>query len=49
MAVHTTLLTIEGRYSGRPEQGQFRGLVVWARRDGRWQQLPSQPTPVHVL
>ena len=46
MAVYTTLLTIDGRYGGEAEQGQFRALVVWIRRDGRWQQLASQITPI---
>ena len=46
MAVHTGLLTVGGRYSGRPERGQYRVLVVWVRRDGRWQQAASQMTPV---
>ena len=46
MAVYTTLLTISGRYGGEAEKGQFRALVVWVRRDGRWQQLATQMTPV---
>jgi ketosteroid isomerase-like protein len=46
MAVYTTLLTINGRYGGEAEKGQFRALVVWIRRDGRWQQLATQMTPV---
>ena len=46
VAVHTTLLIIGGRYSARPERGQFRGTVVWVRRDGRWQQVSNQLTPV---
>ena len=46
MAVYTTLLTIDGRYSGEAEHGRFRALVVWIRRDGRWQQLASQMTPI---
>ena len=46
VAVHTTLLTIGGRYSGRPERGQFRATVVWVRRDGRWQQVSNQLTPI---
>src|SRR5262245_24458221 len=45
-AVYTTLLTLSGRYSGEAEQGQFRALVVWVRRDGRWQQVATQMTPV---
>jgi len=46
MALYTTLLTLNGRYSGEAKQGQFRAMVVWVRRDGRWQQLASQMTPV---
>jgi ketosteroid isomerase-like protein len=46
VAVYTALLSIGGRYSGQAEQGQYRVLVVWTRRDGRWQQLASQMTPV---
>ena len=46
MAVYTTLLTIDGRYGGAAESGKFRALVVWIRRDGRWQQLASQMTPI---
>ena len=44
--VYTTLLTLGGQYSGRTQRGQFRALVVWVRRDGRWQQVASQLTPV---
>ena len=46
MAVYTTLLTLDGRYSGEAERGEFRALVVWVRRDGRWQQVASQMTPI---
>jgi ketosteroid isomerase-like protein len=46
VAVHTTLLTIGGRYGGQPERGHFRALVVWVHRDGRWQQVANQLTPV---
>ncbi len=46
LAVYTTLLTIDGRYGGEAERGEFRALVVWIRRDGRWQQVASQMTPV---
>ena len=46
MAVYTTRLTIDGRYSGAAERGEFRALVIWIRRDGRWQQLASQMTPI---
>ena len=47
VAVYRTLLSIGGRYSGQPERGQFQALVVWVRRDGRWQQVANQLTPVH--
>ena len=46
MAVYTTKLTIDGRYGGEAERGEFRALVAWIRRDGRWQQLVSQMTPI---
>jgi ketosteroid isomerase-like protein len=46
VAVHTTLLTLGGRYGGQAERGQYRALVVWVHRDGRWQQVASQLTPV---
>lgn len=46
VAVYTTLLSIRGRYSGQEHQGASRALVVWVRRDGRWQQVASQQTMV---
>src|SRR5262249_51709919 len=46
VAVYTTLLTISGRYSGEEQQGSFWGTAIWIRRDGRWQQISSQLTPV---
>jgi ketosteroid isomerase-like protein len=46
VAVHSTLLTLGGRYGGKAAQGRFRALVVWVRRDGRWQQVASQLTRV---
>ena len=48
VAVHTGLLTLGARYSGQAQRGQYRALVVWMRRDGRWQQVASQLTPVLV-
>jgi len=47
MAVYTARLKIDGRYSGHPEHGEFRALDAWIRRDGRWQKLASQLTPIH--
>ena len=46
LAVYTTVLTIGGRYSGKDTQGRYRALVVWVRRQGRWQQVASQLTPI---
>jgi ketosteroid isomerase-like protein len=46
VAVYATLLTIRGRYSGRDQVGKYRASVVWVRRDGRWQQVAIQMTPV---
>jgi ketosteroid isomerase-like protein len=46
VAVHTTLLSIGGRYSGRTERGQYRATAIWVRRHGAWQQVASQLTPV---
>ena len=46
VAVYTTLLHITGQYGGQAQEGALRGLVVWVRRDGRWQQVASQLTPV---
>ncbi|HUR94033.1 MAG TPA: nuclear transport factor 2 family protein [Gemmatimonadales bacterium] len=46
VAVLTTLLTLTGRYSGKDQSGRFRALVVWVRRDGRWQQVANQLTAI---
>ena len=45
VAVHTTLLTIGGRYSGHGERGQYLAIAIWVYRDGHWQQVASQLTP----
>ena len=47
MAVYTARLTIEGRYGGHAEHGEFRALDAWIRRDGRWQKLATQLTPIN--
>ena len=46
VVLYTTLLTLGGRYGGQAQQGQYRAVVVWVRRDGRWQQVANQMTPV---
>lgn len=45
-AVYTALMTITGRYGGQSQNAQDRVLSVWVRRDGRWQQVATQMTPV---
>jgi ketosteroid isomerase-like protein len=47
MAIYTARLTIEGRYGGHAERGEFRALDAWIRRDGRWQKVATQLTPIH--
>jgi ketosteroid isomerase-like protein len=46
IVVYTALLTLGARYSGQAAQGKYRAMVVWVRRDGRWQQVASQLTPI---
>ena len=48
VVVYTAVLTLSGRYSGQAQQGQHRALVVWVRRDGRWQQVASQLTLIQA-
>jgi ketosteroid isomerase-like protein len=44
--VYTATLTLTGQYSGQAQQGRNRAIVVWTRREGRWQQVASQLTPI---
>ena len=46
VVVYTAVLTLTGQYSGQAQQGRHRAMVVWVRRDGRWQQAASQLTPI---
>ena len=46
IAVYTALMTVAGQYSGQARKGQDRVLSIWTRRDGRWQQIATQMTPV---
>jgi ketosteroid isomerase-like protein len=46
VAVHSTFLTLGGRYGGRAHRGDYRVLAVWVKRGGRWQQVAAQLTPV---
>jgi len=46
MALYTTVLALGARYGGRAASGNFRAMVVWTYRDGRWQQVASQLTAI---
>jgi hypothetical protein len=46
VVVYSTLRRLAGQYSGRSHAGDYRALVVLVRRDGRWQQVASQLTPI---
>lgn len=46
VAVYIATLTLSGQYSGVPQQGRSRVILVWVRRDGRWQQVASQQTTI---
>ncbi len=45
-AVATGLTVVKGRYKGQDAGGRFRYLRVWIRREGRWQAVAGQSTPV---
>ena len=46
IVVYTAVLTLTGQYSGQAQQGRNRAMVIWVRREGRWQQVASQLTPI---
>jgi len=46
VVVYTAVLALTGQYSGQAQQGRNRAMVVWVRREGRWQQVASQLTPI---
>jgi uncharacterized protein (TIGR02246 family) len=46
LAIFTSVITIAGQYSGRRHRGEYRALAVVVKRDGRWQQVISQLTPI---
>lgn len=48
IAVHTTMVRLGGRYSGQQHEGDYQVLVVWVRRDNRWQQVACQLTPLNA-
>jgi ketosteroid isomerase-like protein len=46
MAVVQNLSTLRGQFSGQPTDTDLRGTFVWIRRQGRWQLVTNQLTPV---
>jgi len=46
MAVVQNLSTLHGTFNGAPTDTDLRGTFVWVRRNGRWQLLTNQLTPV---
>jgi ketosteroid isomerase-like protein len=47
-AVQRSRLTATGLSGGEPTSAEFRALVVWVKRQGRWQQVSSQLTALVV-
>jgi uncharacterized protein (TIGR02246 family) len=45
-AVMTSLTTLKGQYGGQEASGQFRVTNVFVRRDGGWQIVSLQMTPI---
>lgn len=39
-------VTLVGRYNGKEVKGEFRSTHIWTHRDGRWQLLLNQLTPI---
>jgi ketosteroid isomerase-like protein len=46
VVLYTAQLTLVGRYGGQAQQGKARAMVLWVKRDGRWQQAASQLTSI---
>jgi ketosteroid isomerase-like protein len=46
MAVVQNLSTLRGQFSGQQTDTDLRGTFVWVRREGRWQLVTNQLTPV---
>jgi uncharacterized protein (TIGR02246 family) len=45
-AVATGALTVAGTFRGRPRDGRSRWTRVFVKRDGRWQLVANQLTPI---
>jgi uncharacterized protein (TIGR02246 family) len=43
-AVMTSRAAVVGHYSGQEGSGDYRGMTVWVKRDGRWQLAANQIT-----
>jgi uncharacterized protein (TIGR02246 family) len=45
-AVATLVVKINGQYSGKEGDGEFRVTTVWAKPKGNWQMVATQMTPI---
>src|SRR5262245_3297930 len=45
-AVVTSRVVLKVIYSGKESSGPYRSLHVWAKRQGRWQLVANQITPI---
>ena len=45
-AVATSRVALVARYSGQENDGDYRNLGVWVKRDGRWQLVANQITRI---
>jgi ketosteroid isomerase-like protein len=48
VAVHTSRLTLSGKYGGQAHRADYQALIVWVKRNGQWQQVASQVTPIRA-
>ncbi len=46
VAVALSNVYVKGQYGGRESPGRVRSMSVWVNRDGRWQLVANQQTPV---
>ena len=45
-AVAMGRVRLEGKYSGQESTADYRSLMVWVKKDGRWQIVAAQLTPI---
>jgi ketosteroid isomerase-like protein len=45
-AVLTSHLVLTARYSGQEASGEYRNTAIWVKKEGRWQMVSNQITPI---